>query len=167
MGTGSVFGLAYDPNTNRLIGTQSTIAQGVFDINRATGAASQLGGNPGVSLDGITYVGSNSRIEGIFAGPGSIHSVDSNTGAVAQVNPGSGFVNNCGVAWDPNTNMMYAVDWSGSLLRYDVGNSYSQTFVAGLGRPFDGIAYAGVVPEPASMIALSAGILALVRKRRK
>lgn len=167
-GITDLFGLAIDPTSGKLYGSKSTISFGVASINKATGAGTFLGGGAGnVGLDGMTYVASTGQIVGCFAGPGSFYSVDPSTGAYTNIaNPGF-FINNCGIAWNPNDNFVYSVDWSGALYKFDVANGYNATLVAGLGSAFDGLAYAGVVPEPATMVALSAGLLALVRRRRK
>ena len=167
MGEIEMFGLAYDPTSGKLYGSQSTGASGFFEINKSNGAASAIQTGQGISLDGITYVGSTGSMTGIFAGPGSVYTVDTSTGAYTQVSAGAGFVDNCGVAWDAASDSLYSIDWSRNLFKFDVANGYARTTVATLDQSYDGLAYAEVVPEPASMIALAAGIAAIVRKRRK
>lgn len=167
MGQVEMFGLAYDPTSGKLYGSQSTGAQGFFDINKSTGLASAIQTGQGVNLDGITYVGSTKAITGIFAGPGSIYTVDPGSGNYTLVSNGGGFVDNCGVAWDASNNMMYSVDWSGALYSFDVANGYNRTFIASMGQSYDGLAYTGVVPEPTMMLAAAAGLAAMVRKRKK
>ena len=157
-----MFGLVYDPVTDKLYGSQSTGAQGFFEINRNTGAASAIG-NPGINLDGLTYNSSTGDIVGTFAGPGSFWSVDRVTGAVTQLSGGSGFVDNNGLAYEAGGNAYYTLDWSGDLYKYDA-NSYTRSLVAGGLGAHDGLA---IVPEPGTMIALGAGLAALAARRRR
>jgi len=139
MGVTSIFGLVYDPVTDKLYGSQSTNATGFYEIDRSTGVATFIG-NPGHSADGLTYVGSTGDIAGLLAGPGSLHRIDRNTGASAVLSPGAGFVNNCGIAWGAATNTIYAIDWAGDLYAYDVANNYARTTLISGVDPYDGLA---------------------------
>ena len=139
MGAVEVFGLTYDPTTNKLFASQSTGAFGFLEVNRITGAATPIG-NPGFGLDGLTFVGSTGDIVGLYAGPGSLHSLDRSTGAATLLTPGGGFVNNCGIAWGATSNKLFAIDWSGDLYSYDVAGAYARTtLTSGLGS-CDGLA---------------------------
>lgn len=142
MGVTSIFSLVYDPTSNKLYGAISThTPTGFYGINRTTGAATIIG-DPAIYLDGMTYVGSTNDIVGIYAGPGSVHSIDPLTGLSTMIG-GSGFVNNCGVAWGPATNQVYSLDHSGNLYAFDVGAGYARTTLfSGLGS-MDGLALAG------------------------
>ncbi|MGE0002613.1 MAG: PEP-CTERM sorting domain-containing protein [Fimbriimonadaceae bacterium] len=162
-GQRDVFGLVWDPTTGKLFGSASTISTGFFEINKTTGAGSLIG-TPGISLDALTYDGSTGNILGMFAGPGSLHYVDRNTGAATLANGGSGFVNNNGMAYVGSNNSVYSLDWSGDFYRYDLSNSFARTTITNVGAAYDGLA---AVPEPATMVALGAGLLALARRRRK
>jgi hypothetical protein len=140
MGVSNVFGLVYDPQTDKLYGSSATFAPlAVYEIDRATGAASYLG-DSGQELDGLTFVGSTGEIAGLSAGQGSIWSVDRNTGSATLLAPGGGFVNNCGIAWSHSSNRVYAIDWSGKLYAYDVGSGWSRTLVRSGLPPCDGLA---------------------------
>jgi hypothetical protein len=138
-GVVGLFGLTYDPTTNKLFSSISTSGTGFYEVNKATGVATFIG-NPGVYLDGLTYVGSTGDIAGLYAGPGSLHKVDRATGGSSLLSAGGGFVNNCGIAWGAATNTIYSIDWSGELYAFDVANSYARTTVtSGLGA-YDGLA---------------------------
>jgi hypothetical protein len=141
----SIFGLTYDPTTNKLYGAVSTISPfGFYEINKLTGQATMIG-DPGHGIDGLTFVGSTGDIAGLYAGPGSIHSINRASGASTLLTAGGGFVNNCGIAWTPSTNTIYAIDWSGVLYAFDVGNGYSRTMpFSGFGS-CDGLALAGPI----------------------
>ena len=138
MGINDVFGLTYDPVTNKLFGSRSTGATGFLEVNRITGVATPIG-NPGVNLDGLTYVGTTGDIVGLLAGPGSLHSIDRSTGANTLLTGGGGFVDNCGIAWGSTSNKIFSIDWSGNLFAFDVSAGYARTtLTTGLGS-FDGL----------------------------
>lgn len=162
-GQTDVFGLVWDPVTGKLFGSSSTLSTGFYEINKSTGAGTFIG-DPGVNLDGLTYDGSTGNIMGMLAGPGSLHYIDRNTGAQTLANGGAGFVNNCGLAYVAGNNSVYSLDWSGNFFRYDLNNNFARTTIANVGAEYDGLA---AVPEPATMVALGAGLLALARRRRK
>lgn len=160
-GINDLFSIAYDPTTGNLYGGASTSSFNFVNINKATGAGTSIG-NPGVGLDGMTYDGSTGNMLGMYAGPGSFHYIDRATGASSLANPGSGFINNGGIAYSGG--IVYTIDWSGQFLAYDVTNGYNMSVIANLGDSYDGLA---AVPEPATMVALGAGLLALARRRKK
>jgi hypothetical protein len=140
MGQISMFGLVYDPVTNKLYGSQSTTASGVFEINKSTGAATFIGNPGGISLDGLTYVGSTGDIAGLYAGPGSLHKINPANGSATLLSGGGGFVNNCGIAWGAASNKIYSVDWSGDVYSFDVAGAYARTTLGNLGNSYDGLA---------------------------
>lgn len=162
-GARDLFGLVYDPRTDKLYSSQSTTSTGVFELDRNTGAATAVGGPSNVSLDGLTYNSNTGDIVGTFAGPGSFWSVDRVTGVVTLLSNGDGFVNNNGLAYEAGGNAYYTLDWSGDLYKYDA-NTYTRTLVAGGLGAHDGLA---IVPEPGTMIALGAGLAALAARRRR
>lgn len=162
-GQTDLFGLVWDPQTGKMFASKSTISSGFFEVNVSTGAATSIG-DPSISLDALTYDASTGNIMGMLAGPGSLHYIDRNTGAATLANGGAGFVNNNGMAYVGSNNSVYSLDWSGEFYRYDLSNSFARTTVTNVGSAYDGLA---LVPEPATMIALGAGLLALARRRRR
>ncbi|HTF88094.1 MAG TPA: DUF4394 domain-containing protein [Planctomycetota bacterium] len=139
MGINDVFGLAYDPVTNKLYGSRSTSAFGFIEVNRSTGAATPIG-NPGVGLDGMTFVGSTGDVVGLYAGPGSLHRLNPANGSSTLLTSGGGFVDNCGIAWGAASNKIFSIDWSGNLFAFDVAAGYARTtLTTGIGS-FDGLA---------------------------
>ncbi len=150
-GATSLFSLVYDPAADRLYAAVSTAnPTGFYSINRTTGAATLIG-DPGVYLDGMTFVGSSSSIVGLYAGPGSLHSINPATGVSSLVTAGSGFVNNCGIAWSSSSDTVFALDWSGDLYAFDVAASYSRTTLFSSLGSCDGLAAVGSSCPPASV----------------
>ncbi|HTF88093.1 MAG TPA: DUF4394 domain-containing protein [Planctomycetota bacterium] len=144
IGINDVFGLAYDPVANKLYGSRSTLASGFIEINRLTGAGTPIG-DPVAYLDGMTFVGSTGDVVGLFAGPGSLHKVNTANGSSTLLTSGSGFVDNCGIAWGAASNKIFSIDWSGNLFAFDVAAGYARTtLTTGIGS-FDGLAAAGNV----------------------
>lgn len=162
-GQTDLFGLVWDPRTGKMFASASTISTGFYEINMGTGAGTFIG-DPGINLDALTYDGSTGNILGMLAGPGSLHYIDRATGAQTLANGGSGFVNNNGMAYVGSNNSVYSLDWSGDFYQYDLSNSFARTTVANVGQAYDGLA---AVPEPATMIALGAGLAALAARRRR
>lgn len=141
-GATSLFSLAYDPTADRLYAGVSTGGTGFYSINRSNGAATLIG-NPTVNLDGMTFVGATNSIVGLYAGPGSLHSIDPATGISSLLSAGGGFVNNCGIAWSATSNQVFSIDVSGVLYAFDPAASYARTTLfSGLAQ-CDGLAVAG------------------------
>ncbi len=155
-GARSLFSLVYDPTTDRLYAAVSTSSPTAFySIDRATGAATLIG-DPVAYLDGMTFVGSTNSIVGLYAGPGSLHTVSPTTGTSTLLSAGSGFVNNCGIAWSSASNTVFSIDWSGELYAFDVANSYARTTLFSSLGPCDGLAVAGPTC-PAPVVYCTAG----------
>ncbi|MEO6708169.1 MAG: DUF4394 domain-containing protein [Planctomycetota bacterium] len=147
IGISDVFGLAYDPATNKLYGSRSTTASGFIEINRLNGLGTPIG-DPLAYLDGMTYVGSTGDLIGLYAGPGSLHKVNTSTGTSTLLSGGGGFVDNCGIGWGAASNRVYSIDWSGNLFAFDVATGYTRTTLTTGLTSFDGLAAANSCPAP-------------------
>ncbi len=160
-----MFGLAFDQNGTLYGSLSSDNEDGFYTINPATGSPT-LVGNPGVYLDGLTYLPTQNLLLGLNAGGGNLYSINRSTGATTQVG-GAGFVDNCGIAYDPDTGLVWCLDWSGNVFSFDPNDNFARTTVLTGQGAHDGLASISTTPEPASMAALLVGAAALLRRRRK
>ena len=165
-GIDDMFALAYDTATGKLYGDSTN--GNFYSLNTTTGAATLIGNN-GVYPGGMTYrADTNQLIMNMAGGTGTLYSINPATGqATALGNPG--FINDNGLAWDPDKNTYFADDWSGNLYTIDPA-TFQLTIVKGLPDPFDGIIYAGAgvpTPEPGTMVLLGTGLLGFAGKLRR
>jgi hypothetical protein len=66
--------------------------------------------------------------------------IDRMTGAPTILS-NAGFINNCGLAYDPFMDLFWAIDWSGDLFTYDPNAGYTRTLVLGGLGSHDGMTY--------------------------
>ncbi len=159
-----LFGLAWHPGRNTMYASQSTSAFGVHSINLNTGATTFIG-NPGIGLDALTYDSRRGKLIGAFAGPGDLYEIDPDTGAATLVYDGS-FFDNCGMAYDADTDKIWMIDWSGVIYTFDPNNNYARTTVlSGIGS-HDGFAAITEIPGPAGLAILGLGLVARRNRRR-
>ena len=157
-----MFGLAYDPTTETLFSSRSTTGQGFYSLDRSNGSANFIG-NPGVNLDGLAYDSTRDMIVGALAGPGDLYDIDRDDGSATLLFDGA-FFNNAGLAYDPDTDLLWMIDWSGNLYTFDPNDGYSRTLImSGLG-PHDGLEW---VPVPGAWALLGVGALGFGRSRRR
>lgn len=162
-GVDDLFSLGYDPTSGTMYGAQFSGGTGIYTLNTSNGAATQIG-NSQSGLGGMTYVPGIGMVAS-QDGTGSFYQVNSD-GTTTLLNNGAGFINDCDIAYDPTRNAIWCADWSGILYMYDLNNNWARTQVMSGLNPMDGLEYMRAVPEPTSMIALAAGVAALLRRRR-
>lgn len=161
-GFGDMFGLAYDPTTDTLYSSRSTLGQGFYSLDRSDGSANFIG-NPGVNLDGLAYDSKRDMIVGALAGPGDLYDIDRSDGSASLLFDGP-FFNNAGLAYDPDNDLFWMIDWSGNLYTFDPSAGYSRTLImSGLGA-HDGLEW---VPVPGAWALLGVGAVGLGRSRRR
>ena len=137
-GVEDLFGLAHDPTTNTLYGTTRT-PFGFYSMNMMTGAASFIG-DPGNEGDGLAYDSLRDQLVALAGGGGQMFTIDRMTAAPTILSM-QGFINNCGLAYDPFQDLYWAIDWSGDLYTYDPNAGYTRTLMlSGLGA-HDGLTY--------------------------
>jgi hypothetical protein len=144
-GIGDLFGLAFD-ESGGFWSSRSTTGTGFYAMDRTNGGA-EFVGDPGINLDGLTWDSARDILVGLYAGPGSLHAINRDTGEATLLTDGGGFVNNCGIAYDPESDLIYSIDWSGQLYSFDPDNGYARSTVLGLGSPYDGLARLPDEPE--------------------
>ena len=139
-GVTDLFGLAWDPDLGVLWASGES-PSGFYELNTLTGKESLIG-DPGVPLDGLTYDTDLHEIVGLGAGTGDVYTIDPLTGKGTLLYDGP-WINNCGFAYDPNTQDYYAIDWSGNVVRYDRDPvfGWSNTVVTSSGISHDGFTY--------------------------
>lgn len=162
-GISDLFGLAFDGSGN-LWGGGSTGPQGFYSINPSNGA-STLVGNPGVNLDALTYLPTTGQMLGVYAGYTGLYSINTTNGA-ATLLASEPYINNCGMAYDPDTGLLWVVDWSGQVISINPSTYAATVVLTGQGA-HDGLAGLAPAPEPASLLAIGGGLLALARRRRR
>ncbi len=155
-----MFGLAYDPTTDKLYSSRSTTGRGFYWLDRSNGSANFIG-NPGVNLDGLAYDSFRDMIVGALAGPGDLYDIDRSNGNATLLYDGA-FFNNCGLAYDPETDLFWMIDWSGNLYTFDPNAGYGRTQVLGGLGAHDGLEF---IPEPGTLLLLALGSLSLIRRR--
>jgi hypothetical protein len=159
-GFDEMFGLAYDPTSDTLYSSRSTTGTGFYSLDRSDGSASFVG-DPGVNLDGLAYDSLRDMVVGALAGPGDLYDINRSDGSATLLYDGA-FFNNCGLAYDPDTDLFWMIDWSGNLYTFDPANGYARTQVLGGLGSHDGLEF---IPEPGTLLLLAVGGLSIIRRR--
>jgi hypothetical protein len=165
-GIDDMFSLAFDTATGKLYGDSTN--GNFYSLSTTTGAATLIGSN-GIYPGGMTYrADTNQLILNMAGGTGTFYQINPATGQGTVLgNPG--FINDNGLAWDPDKGVYFIDDWSNNLSTVDP-NTFQLTTVAGLPGPFDGMIYANSmasVPEPGTMVLIGTGILGFAAKLRR
>jgi len=134
-----MFGMVYDPTTDTLYASRSTTGSGFYSLDRETGQATFIG-DPGVSLDALSYDSSRDVLIGAHAGPGDLYEVDRATGQVTLLYDGD-FFNNCGMTYVPSEDLHWMIDWSGEVYTFDPNDGYERTSITNVGEAYDGLIF--------------------------
>lgn len=138
-GFGQMFGLAFDPTTDKLYGSLSTTGQGFYEIDRTTGQATFIG-NPGFNLDALSYDKTRDVLVGAWAGPGSLWEMNRANGQGSLLFDGD-FFNNCGMTYVPSDDLHWMIDWSGEVYTFDPNNGYIRSYVTNVGDAHDSLIF--------------------------
>ena len=166
-GVADLFGLAFDSRNNTLYGTQFSGGSGLYELNTSTGAATLIGTLTN-QIGGLAYNPFTDALVGMEDGAGDLYEINRSDASQTLLFDGP-FVNDSGLAFDPDLNLYWDIDWDGNLFSYDPTSGYSRTTqLSGLGS-HDGLAYQSAplvladIPTLSSvglfvLIALIAGI---------
>ncbi len=128
-----LFGLAWDASSNTLYGGGET-PFGFYEVDRTDGTAA-LVGVPDAPAHSLTYDSKRDQIVAIVAGLGTLFTIDRQDGSLMAVLSEEGFINNCGLAYDPKRDLYWAIDLGGDLFTYHPDDGYTRQLVAtGLGQ---------------------------------
>ncbi len=137
-GITDLFGLTFDTSTNTLYGGGES-PSGFYEMDVNNGAANWIG-DPGLGADGLAYDSTRDEIVGLTGGNGDIFRIDRATGQ-AVILASNGWVNNCGLAYEPINDLFWSVDWSGNIYTFDPNNAYVRTTMASNIGAHDGLTY--------------------------
>ena len=171
-GINGMFALAYD-TANDTLYAESQSTQNLYSLNTLTGAATLIGSSGITVVGGFTYRPDNNTLYLMQSGGGALYTINTSTGAATLFSAGSGFVDDGGIAWDPELNLFWVNEFGPrDILQYNAAFS-SRSQVAVHGNTLDGIAFVpggGTnVPEPGTLGLLACGglTLGLLRLRLK
>ena len=139
----NIAGLAHDPNTNTFYGTQQGTNSTLFRLNVNTGALTQVGLTAGI-VGGLTFDYDNNILYGVddSAGGTKLIRINTSTGARTLIGVlGAGIVDVDGMAWCPDTGIIYAInDSNDTLIEINPATGAATTVMTPTGATF-GAAY--------------------------
>jgi len=134
-GQRDMFGLAVAPN-GTLYATNG-VDGGLYSLNAANGAATFIGMSRPKA--GLTWDTTRSTLVGI-ANSGDIAQLDPvNAQDTWLANPGA--IEDCGLAYDEDTDLFWVADQGGDLYTYDPNNGYARTLVQSNLGAHDGLTF--------------------------
>lgn len=150
-GVDHLFGLVLDPRTDRLLAVRgSSSLTGLYEIDPATGVATMVGPTS-VPLDGLTYDSSRTQVVAMRPFRGELYEVDASAGGSTLIASGGTVdLDDGGIAYDPERDVIWVLDASGFFGSYDPDDGYARmTVTLDLGTDsHDGLTYAPFVPAP-------------------
>jgi hypothetical protein len=150
-----IFSLAWDPNTDTLYGGQASQANGLWRLDQNTGAATFIG-NPGIGMSGADWDHLDRGIIANAIATSDFYLIDPANAQATRLGSGGMFLNDGGLAYDPDTAMYYFFDWSGTINSFDPANGYMATPLVGGLASMDGASSAdGFFAPPLRFLAVS------------
>lgn len=151
-GVDDLFGLAFDSTNNVLYASQFAAPFGLYSLGTTDGSANLIGNTSGTRIDALTYDSLSDRLVGMSVDGGDLLEVDRTDASTTLIFDGL-FVNNSGLAYDPDKNLFWDIALDGNLYSYDPSNGFARTTqLSGLGS-HDGLTYVSdvqAVPVPAA-----------------
>lgn len=171
--------LAYDPGTWMLFGSGMSIpgslgAGYLYRIDPLTAVSTPIGPTMGVpsccilyTMTGMTWDTTRDMLVGIvgdFSGI-SLHSVDTTTGGTTPLLLNGPSGNNGGIAYDPDTDLIWSISVDGELYSFDPSSGYAPTLHRSDLQGSIGLVYISeTVPEAQpSILFVAVGAMLLLR----
>lgn len=132
-------GLAFDSSTGILYATDVSDPASLWTVDPSNVVRTPVGQmfSPVTSL---TYDSRNDRLIGLDNETSSLWEINRVDGTQTRIFQGA-YTNNGGLAYDPERNVLWNLDWSGTLLYFDIDNNFARTVVqTGFGA-HDGLTY--------------------------
>ena len=137
-GITDLFGLAFDSKNNVLYATVFSTGE-LYSLNVNNGQAAFIA-NTGISGDGLAYDSLNDRLVGLVGGSGDVYEINRVNGQATLLFNGA-FVNNNGLAYDPDKDLFWAIDFDGNLFTFDPNNGFLRTTEVNGLTPHTALAY--------------------------
>ena len=156
-----LFGLAYSPATDRLLGSQFISNGNLYSLDRTTGAATLIGTMGGPQIGSLAYHTGRQQLFGLEAGTGKLWTINEGTGLATLVG-GDTWINNAGLAYNSEDDILLAADCSGNIYEIDPDTG-DKTLVGTSGAYITGLTFAiGYIPEEPVPTLTPIGLIALV-----
>ncbi len=168
----SAAGLTYDVLTDTIYFSCFT-DRNIYKVDKITGAATLIGPHdvPNGYMQGLAYDWNTNTLYGSDSRTNSLYTIDTTTGHATLVGSLGIITVDNGLAFDNGNNILYLVEAQTSQTPdnklYTINTTTGHATVVGsLGVSVQGLAFKSPVPEPASLMLLSLGSLAILRSRR-